>query len=132
MKLTGLIAEAVAYFLLFGMVLTYFLFTWWNKKELLIGIKGKNEKLDTPEIVVIYWLIAFPFIVAGDFFLNLEASAYLWGSMDVILLAALGISTYKAKSINVSDLKHPNPPPPPKKKSDKPEFPEPRRGNYGL
>lgn len=97
MKLTGIIAEAVAYFLLFGLLITYFLFTWWNKKELMIGIKAKNNTLDTPEIVVIYWLIAFPFIVAGDFFLNLEASVYLWGSMDIILLSALGISTYKSR-----------------------------------
>jgi len=110
------ITQIIAYFLFFVLILTYALFTYWNKKAFAEGIKGKNKKYDTPEIVVIYWLIGFPFLLAGDFFLNFEGSSYLWGSMDIILLSALGVSAYNSSKEKGSFPNYDKPPEPPKRK----------------
>jgi drug/metabolite transporter (DMT)-like permease len=115
------LTQIIAYFLFFVLILTYALFTYWNKKAFAKGIKGENKKYDTPEIVVIYWLIGFPFLLAGDFFLNFEGSSYLWGSMDIILLSALGVSAYNSNKAKGAVPKMDNPPPPPKGRTTYPD-----------
>ena len=95
MKLTGLIAEIVAYLMFLATVFSFTFIAWVKRKDIWNGAKGENNKLETPELIVLAWLILFIVLILVNLFFGLELAAPYWVSMDLILAYALGIRTYR-------------------------------------
>jgi hypothetical protein len=57
--------------------------------EIWPAIKGENNQLDVPELVIFMWVVLFPCVALASLFLELTVDPALWLSMDAIMLFAL-------------------------------------------
>lgn len=70
-------------------VLFFFLGSLYGK-DIIKGLKGKNNEWDAPEVIVALWVLVFIIVMLANLFLDFEVSSHLWYSMDLILISALG------------------------------------------
>jgi len=82
-KYTGHIIAIVC---LFQIYLIYYT----KRREFFTGLKGKDLTWQLLEISGIGWYMLFPMLVVADI-LGLHASSIVWGSMDFIYVANLGM-----------------------------------------
>lgn len=75
-----------------------------HDSEITKGLKGENGLWESPELVIYYWLQAFPFILFGDAFLGLHLSeGMMWIFLLILFFAIMGraglelILSYKGK-----------------------------------
>jgi drug/metabolite transporter (DMT)-like permease len=93
----SLFFQIVGYVLFFSTLGSLFFIAYKKGNDIYTAIKGENGELDSPEVVIIVWLILFPCVVLGDVFFDYKLDPIAWASMDLVLLGILGYKGYKEK-----------------------------------
>jgi cation transport ATPase len=83
------IEKLIGFFIMLGVFVYMFYISKKYKKDLWDAVKGDNNKLEVPELIVVISMILYPVIVLSDVFLGLHASEGIFWSLDSIIFFAL-------------------------------------------
>lgn len=92
-----IISQITAYLLFFILLSSFVIIALVKGNDIWDGIKGDNGRLDGNEIVIIVWCICFVGIVLGDLFFSLTVQDGVWMSLDLVLIATLGLKGVENK-----------------------------------
>ena len=66
-----------------------------NRIEIWSAFRGKNDKLDIPELAALYWFFMFAVLFFTELFLGKTAGQHIWYSLDTIFLIIVGGNSIK-------------------------------------
>jgi len=92
------IEKILGYLYMFGLICYLMYLALSHKKDFWEAIRGSNEKLEMPELIIAFCLILYINIVIADVFLGLKASDGVFWSLDSIILFALTHRVFSPKT----------------------------------
>lgn len=83
------VEKIIGFFYMVGIIAYISFLSIRHKNEFWNAIKGKDGKLEVPELIIAICMIIYPNLILADAFLGLHASDGVFWSIDAIILFAL-------------------------------------------
>lgn len=83
------VEKIIGFFYMIGIIAYISFLSIRHKNEFWNAIKGKDGKLEVPELIIAICMIIYPNLILADAFLGLHASDGVFWSIDAIILFAL-------------------------------------------